>query len=144
MTTSVYPVDASFLEQKQRHFDLLCRNLGLEAGLQESGSGYAIASAAVGNVRVFFEHERGLCAFAVGAFGDVRALCSVEELALRFPRIRVLSEGYQRLDLDEQRKFIEGRWSKLQVMFSADHIAETRAWRKAAASACMKQFSGKK
>ena len=61
MTDSATPIDSAFLEQKHKHFDLLCRNLGLEAGLQENGDGYAIASAAAGNVRVFFEHERGLC-----------------------------------------------------------------------------------
>jgi hypothetical protein len=144
MTNSEDPIDPSFLEQKHRYFDLLCRNLGLEAGLQENGRDYAIASAAAGNVRVFFEHERGLGGFAVGAFDDVRPLCSVEGLALRFPRIRVLSEGRQRLDLDEQRRFIEGRWSDLQVMFSADHIGETRSWHRAAAAAYMEQLSGKK
>jgi hypothetical protein len=67
----------SFLEQKQKHFDRLCRNLGLEAGLRESGNGYAILSAGADNVRVFFEHERGSCAFAVGAFADVKPLCGV-------------------------------------------------------------------
>jgi hypothetical protein len=80
-------------------------------------------------VRVFFEHERGLCAFAMGAFDDVKPLCSVEELGSRFPRIRAIPEGHQRLDLEEQRQFIEGRWSDLQVIFSANNIAETRVWR---------------
>jgi hypothetical protein len=144
MTDSATPIDSTFLEQKHKHFDLLCRNLGLEAGLQENGDGYAIASAAAGNVRVFFEHERGLCGFAVGAFGDAKPLCSAEELALRFPRIRVLSEGHQRLDLDEQRHFIEDHWSDLQVMFSAEHIAETRAWQRAAAAAYMERLAGKR
>jgi hypothetical protein len=144
MTESEPLVDPSFLKQKHKHFDLLCRNLGLEAGLQENGDGYAIASAAAGNVRVFFEHERGLGGFAVGAFDDVRPLCSVEGLALRFPRIRVLSEGHQRLDLDEQRQFIEDHWSDLQVMFSVAHIAETRAWQRAAAAAYMERLAGKR
>ena len=48
MTDSATPIDSTFLEQKHKHFDLLCRNLGLEAGLQENGDGYAIASAAAG------------------------------------------------------------------------------------------------
>jgi hypothetical protein len=144
MTNSEDPIDPSFLKQKHKHFDLLYRNLGLEAGLQENGPDYAIASAAAGNVRVFFEHERGLGGFAVGAFDDVRPLCSVEGLALRFPRIRVLSEGHQRLDLDEQRQFIEDHWSDLQVMFSVEHIAETRAWQRAAAAAYMERLAGKR
>jgi hypothetical protein len=144
MTDSKDPVCASFLEQKYKHFDLLCRNLGLEAVSQESGNGYDIVSAVAGHVRVFFEHEHGLCVFAVGAFGDAKPLCSAEELASRFPRVRVLPEGHQRLDLDEQRQFIEGRWSDLQVMFSPNHIAETRTWRRAAAAADMEKFSRKK
>ena len=144
MTDSAIPIDSTFLEQKHKHFDLLCRNLGLDAGLRENGNGYAIASATAGNVRVFFEYERGLCGFAVGAVDDAKPLCSAEELSLRFPRIRVLSEGHQRLDLDEKREFIEGRWSDLQVMFSVDHIAETRAWHKAAAAAYMERLSGKR
>jgi hypothetical protein len=137
-------VNSSFLEQKHKHFNLLCRNLGLEAGLQESRNGYDIDSAMGGNVRVFFEHEHGLCQFAVGAFGDIKPLCSVEELASRFPRIRVLPEGHQRLDLDEQRQFIEGRWSDLQVMFSPNHIAETRAWHRSAAAAYTESLSHRK
>lgn len=141
MTDSENPAYASFIEQKHKQFDLLCRNLGLAGGLQEVGNGYAIVSAVAGNVRVFFEHERGLCSFAVGAFDDVKPLCGAEELASRFPRIRALPDGHQRLDLDEQRNFIEGRWSDLQVMFSASHIAETRRWHRAAAAAHMKKFS---
>jgi hypothetical protein len=143
MTDLGNPGYGSFLEQKQKHFDRLCRNLRLEAGLRESGNGYAIVSAGADNVRVFFEHERGLCAFAVGAFADVKPLCGVEELASRFPRIRVMPEGHQRLDLEEQRQFLEGRWSDLQVMFSPDHISETRAWHRAAAGAHMESLSRK-
>jgi hypothetical protein len=137
------PACASFLDQKHKHFDLLCRNLGLDAGINESENGYAIVSAVAGNVRVFFEHERGLCAFAVGAFADVKPLCGVEELASRFPRIRLMPEGHQRLDLEEQRQFLEARWSDLQVMFSPDHITETRAWHRAAAAARTEGLSRK-
>ena len=144
MTHSGNPGYGSFLEQKQKHFDRLCRNLSLEAGATESGNGYAIVSAGADNVRVFFEHERGLCAFAVGAFADVKPLCGVEELAARFPRIRVMPEGDQRPDLEEERQFLEARWSDLQVMFSPDHITETRAWRRAAAAAHMESFSRQK
>ena len=144
MTDLGNPGYGSFLEQKQKHFDRLCRNLRLEVGLRESGNGYAIVSAGADNLRVFFEHEHGLCAFAVGAFADVKPLSGVEELASRFPRIRVIPEGHQRLDLEEQRQFLEARWSDLQVMFSPDHITETRAWRRAAAAAHMESFSRKK
>jgi hypothetical protein len=132
-----------FEEQKQKHFDRLCRNLHLEGGLGDSGNGYAIVSAGANNVRVFFEHERGLCTFAVGALADVKPLCGVDELASRFPRIRAMPGGYQRLDLDEQREFLEAQWSDLQVMFSPDHITETRAWYRAAATAHTEDFSRK-
>jgi hypothetical protein len=144
MTDSVNPGYGSFFEeQKQKHFDPLCRNLHLEGGFGDSGNGYTIVSAGADNVRVFFEHERGLCTFAVGALADVKPLCGVEELASRFPRIRVMPEGHQRLDLEEQREFLETRWSDLQVMFSPDHITETRAWHRAAAAAHAEGFSRK-
>jgi hypothetical protein len=143
MTDLGNPGQGFFLEQKQKHFDPLSRSLRLEAGLRESRNGYAIVSAGADNVRVFFEHERGLCAFAVGAFADVKPLCGVEELASRFPRIRVMPEGHQRLDLEEQRQFLEARWPDLQVMFSPDHITETMAWHRAAAATQMENFSRK-
>jgi hypothetical protein len=98
MTDSENPALASFLGQKHKHFDLLCRNLGLAAGFQESGNDYAIVSAVAGNVCVFFEHERGVCTFAVGAIEDVKPQCIAQELASRFPRIRALEE-HQRLKI---------------------------------------------
>jgi hypothetical protein len=131
-----------FNSQRRQYFDTLCESLGLVAGDAEIGRGFASVSAALADVRVFFEHDRGLCSFAVGAFSDSKPLCGVEELARRFPRIRIMSEGVQRLSLEEQRGFLESKWQELQVMFSSQHLAETRKWQKASAAAYMKQFSG--
>jgi hypothetical protein len=121
-----------FQAMQVQHFQGLCRNLGLSDESLVANSQFAVASAAAGNVRVFFEHERGLCFFGLGATADAKALCSVEEMAERFPRIRLTSQGHQRLNLEEQRSFVESHWSDLQVMFSPQHIGETRKWRAAA------------
>jgi hypothetical protein len=88
-----------FQAMKEQYFLGLCRKLGLSDETLVSGSQFAVASAAAGNVRVFFEHERGLYLFGLGATTDAKALCSVEEMAERFPRIRLSSEGHQALVL---------------------------------------------
>jgi hypothetical protein len=129
---------------QRKHFDLLCTTLGLTAGPQEAGNGFTSVSAVANNVRIFFEEERGLCSFAIGARSDLKPMCNVEEMASRFPRVRLLPEGHQRLALVEQRQFIESQWSTLQVMFSADHIAETRAWHRSAAAAYTEGLSHRK
>jgi hypothetical protein len=132
-----------FQALRQQYFDPLRDKLGLtaERTSQLSSSGFASVSAAAGPVRVHFESDRGLCSFLVGFSGDERDLCSVETLAERFPRIRLLPEGHQRLSLEEQASFLCERWADLQVMFSADHARETRAWRAAQAAAYTRKFT---
>jgi len=72
---------------RAQYFAPVCERLGLAPGATQTGTGFAIASAASGSVRVFFECERGLsCSFAVGAAEESRPLCAVEEIAKRFPR----------------------------------------------------------
>jgi hypothetical protein len=138
--TANYP---DFHERKRIYFDSLSRNCGLGAETQVSSEHYAVVSAAEGNVRVFFENERGLCSFSIGARNDARPLCSVEEVASRFPMARALPGGHQRLDLGEQQHFLECRWPDLQIMFAPDHIAETRKWQQAAAAAYTAKFTKK-
>ena len=133
------PTSQDFQAMRERHYLGLCRNLGLSDQTLVSYSQFGVASAAAGNVRVFFECEHGLCSFGIGATTDAKAMCSVEELAERFPRIRLTSEGHQRLSLEEQRSFVESHWSDLQVMFSPQHIGETRKWRAAAAAEMMRR-----
>jgi hypothetical protein len=55
----------------------------------------------------------------------------------------LISEGLQRLSLEEQASFLESRWDDLQVMFSAEHLLETRKWRSAAVAAYTKKFTDK-
>src|ERR1700731_1057451 len=100
----------SFQALRQEHFAGLCRKLSLSAETLQVDQRFAVVSAA-GNVRVFFEHDRGLCLFGLGAFTDAKALCSVEEMAERFPRIRLVPEGRQRLTLEEQRSFVDVHWT---------------------------------
>jgi hypothetical protein len=132
----------SFQALREEYFDRLCRQLGLSEETSRDGEGFAVVSAAAGNVRVFFEHDRGLCIFGLGASGDAKPLCSVEEIARRFPRVRLVPEGLQRLSLEEQRTFVEDRWSALQTMFAPEHIGETRRWHDALVSEAMTGFSG--
>jgi hypothetical protein len=132
---------ASFQALRQEHFDTLCRKLGLSGETSRVVEGFAVVSATAGNVRVFFEHDRGLCLFGLGAAPDARPLCSVEEMAGRFPRVRVLAEGLQRLSLSEQQRFVEEHWPDLQVMFSSEHMHETRAWHQAVVKETTARFS---
>ena len=126
---------------QERYFVPLCQALKLSLVRTEHGDTYSVTSAALGNVRIFFESERGLGGFGIGEAGAERSLCGVEELAERFPRIRLLPEGHQRLDLDEQSLFIQSHWQDLQVMFSSEHLRETTAWKNAAAKVLTKKYS---
>lgn len=130
-----------FQSMRERYFLPLCQALSLAQGADERGVAYAVTSAAAGNVRVFFECERGLYGFGVGEVMASTALCDLESLAERFPRVRVLPEGRQRLDLNEQAVFIQTHWEDLQVMFSPKHIRETKAWQDAASAAYTKKFT---
>jgi hypothetical protein len=135
------PAFQYFQSMREEYFLGLCQTLGLSDETLHVDPQFAIASAAAENVRVFFEHDRGLCTFALGASADARALCSVEEMAERFPRLRLVPEGRQRLSLEEQRLFVESHWPELQVMFSPQHIGETRKWHVAAVSEVTRGFS---
>jgi hypothetical protein len=130
-----------FATMLERHFAPLCRRLVLSEATTRVESVYGVASAFAGNVRVFFESERGLCSFGIGEASAQRALLDLESLAERFPRTRLLTEGRQRLNLNEQAAFIQARWQDLQVMFSPEHLRETRAWRQAAGAALTRRHS---
>lgn len=132
-----------FQELRAQHFDALCRRLGLSPGDTQVGQGFAWVSGEQGTVRVFFEHDRGLCFFSIGALPDPRPLCAVDELASRFLRIRQIPEGVQRLSLEEQRQFLEDKWQDLQILFSPEHLPETRKWRAAAAKVYTERFTKK-
>ena len=130
-----------FRTLREVHFDPLCIRLQLSMGAENIGQRFALASAANGSVRVFFEYERGLSWFGVGALSDSKPLCSVDELARRFPRIRLVTEGLQRLTLSEQGAFVETHWAALQSMFAPEHLLETRRWHEAAVHEQTARFS---
>jgi hypothetical protein len=129
------PASRSFRALREEHFDRLCRQLTLTEMTSREGDGFAVVSAAAGNVRVFFEHERGICIFGLGAGTDVRPLCTVDEIAQRFPRTRLMPEGLLRLSPDEQRSFVESHWPELQRMFAPEYVGETRKWHAALVAA---------
>jgi hypothetical protein len=134
-------LDPAFQALREEHFDRLCGQLRLSEVSSRVGEGFAIVSAAARNVRVFFEYDRGLCIFGLGAFSDAKPFCSVDEMAQRFPRVRLVPEGLQRLSLEEQRSFVESRWSELQAMFAPEHIGETRKWHDALVRQTLRGFS---
>src|SRR5579862_3712244 len=132
---------SEFQTLQEAHFDPLCGRLNLSVDAADIGRGFALVSATNGTVRVFFEYERGLSWLGVGAHSDSKPLCSVDELARRFPRLRLLAEGLQRLTLSEQTSFVESRWAALQTMFSPEHLLETRMWHEAAVREQTERFS---
>jgi hypothetical protein len=140
----VQTLSEHFQTLRQRYFEPLRERLGLtdERTSEATSFGFASVSAAGGSVRVHFESDRGLCSFLVGFSGDDRDFCSVEALAERFPRVRLLVDGQQRLSLEEQMAFLCDRWADLQIMFSPDHARETRAWRDAQSAAYTRKFTG--
>jgi hypothetical protein len=135
--------NSQYLSLKEEYFDSLCLRLGLEDRHLESDVNFGFASARRGSVRVFFEHERGLCAFSLGVPDAKRPLCSVETIAGYFPRVRLLAEGGQRLSLEEQSAMIERYWVEMQRMFSADGIAETTRWLADLSAAITAKYSGR-
>jgi hypothetical protein len=116
-----------FLEMKSKHFDPLCQKLSLRELAMESGPRFAIASAVGSTARVWFEHDRGLCVFALGNTAHAKPACSVDEATRLFPRMRVLEEGEQRLSLAEQAQFVLERWGELEGLFGPERIEITRA-----------------
>jgi len=131
-----------FVASKKRYFDPLCLALCLRPRPCEVGDRFAIASAESQNLAAFFEHDRGLCIFSLGAATSPRPMCSVEFIAERFPRIRQLSAGEQRLSLEEQGQFLVRYWSELQAMFSPNGFAETSAWIAAKGAEETARYSG--
>lgn len=108
------------------HFDPLCSKLGLTTAPDGPLAAQGYVSATGGHLRVHFENDRGLCYFALGPAAEEQSLCSVEQIASQFPRIRMTTGGTQRLALDEQAKFIADHWVELQSMFLPGRIDETR------------------
>jgi hypothetical protein len=91
-------------------------------------------------VRVHFEHDRRLCYLAIGPASDERSRCSAEEVANRFPPVRAIPGGFQRLSLDEQAQFLTDHWADLQIMISPDHAPQAMRWGKAAYDLFVKQL----
>lgn len=131
----------SFQSLRSQYFDTLCHELLLTPQALQSDGGFCRISADSGNVRIYFQYDRGLFSFQIGAIAEAKPLCSIEELAERFPRVRLLSEGARRLSLEEQSSFIKKHWSDLQVTFSPQHLPETRRWNAARAAAVTAKYS---
>jgi hypothetical protein len=105
----------------------LCADLCLGERNSVTGRGYAISYAANGTARVFFEHDCGLCHFSVGLARENDPWCSVEVIARRFPPVRMLRGGEQRLSLSEQTQLLKDHWAKLRDMFLRAMLADELA-----------------
>jgi hypothetical protein len=134
-------VSEEFATQSAQHFDPLCDALGLVERNSVSGAGYAISSAVGGAVRVFFEHERGLCHFSIGPATDAKPFCEIDLIARRFPRVRLMSKGEQRLSLSEQAQLVKDRWGELQHMLGPA-LADTREWLAGVRTELTRNYSG--
>jgi hypothetical protein len=131
----------NFAKHSAQHFEPLCEALGLGERSSVAGAGYAISSAADGSVRVFFEHDRGLCSFSVGLASDAKPFCAVDVIARRLPPVRLLHQGEQRLSLSEQAQLLRDHWAELQHMFGPA-LAETRKWLAEHHAAVTTRYSG--
>jgi hypothetical protein len=136
------PTLPQFQTLKAQYFDALCRRLSLDQAPLRIGTGYAIAAASGGNVRVFFEHDRGLCHFSLAPIIDDEPMCDVETIAGRFPRIRTLPEGAQRLTLAEQAALIAQHWPELQEAFALVNLPAMREWISGVRAAVTRKYSG--
>jgi hypothetical protein len=132
---------SQFVASKEQFFDPLCQSLALRPVSGWSGRGFAVVAAELDYLRIYFEHERGLCQFSVGAVSESRQACSVEAITDRFARVRTL-EGRQRLSLEEQRDFLVLHWQELQSMFPPEGIETTKAWLLARAAALTARYTG--
>jgi hypothetical protein len=130
-----------FLTAKAEFFDRLSRELHLVDVQNTIYSQFGYTSAVAGSVRVFLEYERGGLGFSLGPNGDLAPMCDVETIADRFPRVRKMPDGNQRLSLDEQLALIVRHWSELQKMFDPTNLAETRKWMMASGSELMAKYT---
>jgi len=106
--------EPSFSDLKHRYLDAVCFALGLVEADRRIAGNWGIVRARGKLASVYFEHDRGLCHFSVGPASADKQTCSVDEIAHRFPRIRALPFGDQRLSLEEQCDFIQSHWTDLQ------------------------------
>lgn len=123
--------DEGLYAAKARYFDPLCRKLRLWVESIDVSPRCGAVTAVDDDLRLVLEHERGLINFCVEPVsGAVRRVC-VDWLSERFPRIRLLPFGGQRLTLGEQCAFLESRWPELREMYRGPALEETRRWLKA-------------
>ncbi len=114
-----------FRELRAAHLDPVVTALGLCVGNVEEYEMHGFAEAVSENVCVRFEHDRGLCEFALSSTANSNRMWSISIVASLFPRVRLLPDGEQRLTLTEQRQLIQSHWVELQSLFAAPNIGTT-------------------
>lgn len=117
----------TFQNQRMEYFAPLIDVLGLRETRGEEHEMYGFVEAAGPIVAIRFEHDRGLCEFAVGAVSEPSRHWSASVIASLFPRIRVMQGGEQRLSLSEQAQMLRARWTVLEQLFAPAQLPVTLA-----------------
>src|SRR5258706_5731155 len=77
-----------------------------------------------GNLTVRFENDRGALQLFISP-AHAQRYWAIDAVACLFERVRLLSEGNQRLTLEEQFQLLRDHWTELQSSFLATNYANT-------------------
>ncbi len=133
----------NFKRLRVHYFDPLIEAIGLECVGSKTNEMYGFVEAAGMNVRVRFEHDRGLSKFAIAAVADPARHWGASIVAVLFPRIRVMPGGEQRLTLDEQAQLLRTKWPELERFFAEDQLLLTVARLQAETDRCLSRLGMK-
>jgi hypothetical protein len=112
------PFIADDLEACSRSYlEPLAARPGLRLSPMQSSGSWAAVDAIGETLVVRLEADRGLVGLQIRAKAADHDFKDVEQVADRFPRIRTLAGGTQRLTLEEQARFIETHWRELELIF---------------------------
>lgn len=127
MASPAYSPSAAFAEHERAYFVPLLEKLGVrETARHISLPNWAAVDAACGSLIVRLEYERGLIAFCVASTVEPGRFWPIEFVAELFPRIRLMSAGFQRLSIDEQSTFLLQHIQEIQRLFASEHYPATR------------------
>lgn len=127
MTASTNSPVVTFVEAERVYMTPLIERWGLCAiARHDSFPGWAAVDYAADTVVVRLEYERGLIAFCVASAVEPDYFWPIEFVAILFPRIRLMSAGFQRLSLNEQSTFLMQYMQEIQRLFASEHYSTTR------------------
>jgi hypothetical protein len=102
-------------------------HLGLSATVRRDAfPHWAAAECPADNIILRLEYERGLLSFCVASTFEPNLFWPVEFIAELFPRVRLMSGGFQRLSIEEQSTFLRQHLTEIKELFSSEHYPVTR------------------